>query len=124
MAFYKGGIWFKKIEKIAQSVGRFRDQLKYVSADGSTDVRITYKAYTITKNDILPAAFELSNYFFLPALGNYNKGTLNQVGSGCYYWSSGTCSDNGVTAYMLCTTPDVHVTISYRWGGYPAVPFE
>ena len=85
---YKGGMWFKK-KSVLQSEHHY-DTDK--SADGSTDMRTTYKYYDNTNSSIynsgLPSAADANKYFYLPALGNYSAGRQINVGTTGYYWSS------------------------------------
>ena len=85
---YKGGMWFKK-KSILQAEHHYDTEK---SADGTTDMRTTYKSYTNTNSSInnsgLPSAAEAGNYFYLPALSCYFLGHLNSVGSYGGYWSS------------------------------------
>ena len=85
---YKGGMWFKK--KFVLQAEHNYDTEK--SADGSTDMRTTYKYYSNNSSSInnsgLPSAADAGNYFYLPALGSYDSGRLYYVGYYGYYWSS------------------------------------
>ena len=92
---YKGGMWFKK--KSVLQADHHYDTEK--SADGTTDMRTTYKYYSNnSSSSILPSAADAGNYFYLPALGYYYSGQLDGVGSGYYWSSSALYSDN---AYYL-----------------------
>ena len=96
---YKGGMWFKK--KSVLLAEHHYDTEK--SADGSTDMRTTYKGYANTSSSInsgVPSAADAGNYFYLPALGVYNSGQLNSVGSG-FYWSSSAHPSYSYGAYLL-----------------------
>nr|WP_314574062.1 hypothetical protein [uncultured Prevotella sp.] len=85
---YKGGMWFKK-KSVLQSENHYNTEK---SADGTTDLRTTYKYYNNTNSSIksgVPSAADAGNYFYLPALGYYfSSGQLNHVGKSGYYWSS------------------------------------
>ena len=85
---YKGGMWFKK-KSVLQGEGHYNTEK---SADGTTDLRTTYKGYINNSSSIttsgLPSASDAGNYFYLPALGNYYSGQLGDVGNNGYYWSS------------------------------------
>ena len=88
---YKGGMWFKK--KSVLQADHHYDTEK--SADGTTDMRTTYKYYSNnSSSSILPSAADAGNYFYLPALGHYYSGQLDGVGSGYYWSSSALYSDN------------------------------
>ena len=97
---YKGGMWFKK-KSVLQGEGHYNTEK---SADGSTDLRTTFKYYNNTNSSInsgLPSAADAGNYFYLPALGYYNSGQLGNVGYSGYYWSSGASSWDSYSAYGL-----------------------
>ncbi len=63
---YKGGMWFKK-KSVLQSKGHYSTEK---SADGTTDLRTTYKSYSNSNSSInnsgLPSAVDAGNYFYLP----------------------------------------------------------
>ena len=85
---YKGGMWFKK-KSVLLAEGHYDTEK---SADGSTDLRTTWKFYKNYSRSInnsgLPSATAAGNYFYLPALGWYLSGQLNFVGVYGCYWSS------------------------------------
>ena len=85
---YKGGMWFKK-KSVLQAEHHYDTEK---SADGTTDLRTTYKGYNNNSSSInnsgLPSAAEAGNYFYLPALGYYTSGQLYNVGNYGNYWSS------------------------------------
>ena len=84
---YKGGMWFKK-KSVLQAEHHYDTEK---SADGSTDLRTTYKYYYNNNSSInsgLPSAADAGNYFYLPALGYYLSGKLLYVANDGYYWSS------------------------------------
>ena len=112
---YKGGMWFKK-KSVLQAEGHY-DREK--SADRTTDMRTTDKYYNNNNSSInnsgRPSAADAGNYFYLPALGAYNSGRLDNVGSGGYYWSSTAYPQNSYTAYDLrISSGNVEV---YHWSG-------
>ena len=95
-------MWFKK--KSVLQADHHYDTEK--SADGTTDMRTTYKYYinysSSIKNSGLPSAADAGNYFYLPALGNYfNYGQLYDVGHFARYWSSTAHPGDGNLAYYL-----------------------
>ena len=98
---YKGGMWFKK-KSVLQSEGHYSS---LVSADNTTDLRITNKNYdNYDQNRIrsgLPSAIDAGNYFYLPALGNYSLGQQKYIGMSGYYWSSSAYYWGGDHAYAL-----------------------
>ena len=84
---YKGGMWFKK-KSVLQAEHHYDTEK---SADGTTDLRTTYKGYSNANSSInsgLPSAADAGNYFYLPALGYYLSGKLLYVANDGYYWSS------------------------------------
>ena len=85
---YKGGMWFKK-KSVLQAEHHYDTEK---SADGTTDLRTGWKSYYNNSSSInnsgLPSAADANNYFYLPALGYYYDGELNNVGGSGKYWSS------------------------------------
>ena len=97
---YKGGMWFKK-KSVLQAENHYDTEK---SADGSTDLRTTGKNYINTSSSInsgVPSAAAAGNYFYLPALGMYDSGQLNAVGSYGGYWSSSSVPTGSRNAYFL-----------------------
>ena len=98
---YKGGMWFKK-KSVLQAEGHYDTEK---SADGTTDFRTTQEGYgnysSSINNSGLPSAADAGNYFYLPALGCYRTGLLNEVGSNGYYWSSSADPEGTSSAYSL-----------------------
>ena len=98
---YKGGMWFKK-KSVLQAKNHYDTEK---SADGSTDLRTTFKSYSNSNSSIinsgLPSAADANNYFYLPALGFYGSGQLSGVGDSGYYWSSSTDPRYSSYAYSL-----------------------
>ena len=90
---YKGGMWFKKKANISGF-----DANKAV--DGS-DWRTTSKYQNWSASYTLPDAADANNYFYLPALGYYRSGQLNDVGYNGDYWSSSANPWNSNGAYSL-----------------------
>ena len=91
-------MWFKK--KSVLLAEHHYDTEK--SADGSTDMRRTDKDYensSITSGS--PSAADANNYFYLPALGYYGYGEVNQVGYSGFYWSSSAHPSYRTYAYDL-----------------------
>ena len=98
---YKGGMWFKK-KSVLLAEGNYNTE---ISADGTTDLRTTYKYYSNTnssiKNSGLPSAADANKYFYLPALGFYRSGQPYDVGSIGSYWSSSADPWGSFRAYNL-----------------------
>ena len=121
---YKGGMWFKK-KSVLQAENHYDTEK---SADGTTDLRTTYKYYSNSNSSInnsgLPSAADANNYFYLPALGYYDSGQLNYVGYGGSYWSSSAIPWTSVGAYGLFFYRDGSVIVSFsnRYRGYRVEP--
>ncbi len=97
---------------------------KIVSSGKATDLRTTYKYYNNTNSSInsgLPSAADANKYFYLPALGYYNSGRLNDVGRIGYYWSSSADPRNRHYAYTLYfLSGSVYVYRDNRLDGFRA----
>ena len=123
---YKGGMWFKK-KSVLQAEGHYDTEK---SADGSTDLRTTFKTYSNTNSSInssgAPSAVDVSNYFYLPALGSSNFGQLGRVGLVGYYWSSSSDPSNGsYFAYGLNIVSGYVAVANYgRYNGFSVGAFE
>ena len=95
---YKGGMWFKR-KSVLQVEGHYNTEK---SADGTTDLRTTYKNYNnYSTNSGVPSAADAGNYFYLPALGYYYTDRLYDVGDNGYYWSSSAMTWGSGGAYYL-----------------------
>ena len=95
---YKGGMWFKK-KSVLLAEGHYNTEK---SADGTTDLRTTYKYYNNSNiNSSVPSAADANKYFYLPALGYYYYGRLYQVGYIGGYWSSSAMPSVGSGACRL-----------------------
>ena len=118
---YKGGMWFKK-KSVLQAKNHYDTEK---SADGTTDLRTSYKAYGNSNSSInnsgLPSAADANKYFYLPALGLYDSGQLSSVGDVGTYWSSSANPWGSLSAYFLYFGSDgVSVDIYNRGYGYRA----
>ena len=115
-------MWFKK-KSVLQSKGKYS---KEKSADGTTDMRTTWKSYSNTSSSISsgpPSAADASNYFYLPALGYYDSGQLYGVGYNCYYWSSSASPWSSTSAYRLkFDSGYVDVNNTSRYDGFRVEP--
>ena len=120
---YKGGMWFKK-KSVLQAEHHYDTEK---SADGTTDLRTTYKSYinhSINKSG-LPSAADAGNYFYLPALGYYYSGQLYFVGEVGYYWSSSARPWGSDGAYvMIINSGETRVNHNTRFNGYSVGGFE
>ena len=122
---YKGGMWFKK-QSVLKAEGHYDTEK---SADGTTDMRTTWKNYhnnsSSIKNSGLPSAADAGNYFYLPALGCYYSGQLYDVGNVGNYWSSSSYTWRSGYAYYLGFGSDyVGVSGNYRDYGFRVGGFE
>ena len=119
----KGGIWLKKLSVIAKENGKELADLKKADPDG-TNLLTSYKRYETIPKSGKPADSEISNYFFLPALGYYHYYKLNGFGDG-YYWSSSARPGDSYGAYSLRFHSNcVELTGDSRFRGLVAQPFE
>ena len=117
---YKGGMWFKK-KSVLLAEGNYNTEK---SADNTTDMRTTWKNYNNYNSSIIsgvPSAADAGNYFYLPALGSYLSGQLNNVGGSGYYWSSSAGPWYSNYAYGLYFySGSVNVYHSNRGNGFRA----
>ena len=114
---YKGGMWFKKKANISGF-----DANKAVNG---SDWRTNGGGNSWPVSRTLPDAADAGNYFYLPALGDYNSGQLNDVGDYGYYWSSSAnpwYSDYAYYLYFLSGHIDVNINRRYR--GFRAEAFQ
>ena len=117
---YKGGMWFKK-KSVLLAEGNYNTEK---SVDG-TDWRINNNGNSWSASNTLPSTANANNYFYLPALGNYNTGLPSYVGNYGYYWSSSVYPWSSDGAYFLgFTSSNVAVGNSNRRGGYRVVEFK
>ena len=102
---YKGGMWLKKKANISEYNP---NTAAYNGLDWRTNAGINGGSPSNT----LPDAADAGNYFYLPALGRSFYGTLQDVGSNGYYWSSSAYPWDRNEAY--CLTFDRNgINISY-----------
>ena len=118
-------MWFKK-KSVLQAEHHYDTEK---SADGTTDMRTTFKSYNNSSSSInnsgLPSAADAGNYFYLPALGHYLSGQLYNVGYIGYYWSSSAHPGYGYSAYYLnFISGRVFVDTYGRSGGLRVGGFE
>lgn len=91
---YKGGMWFKK----KANISGFNPN---TAVDG-TDWRPLGKVVVNwSVSQPLPDAADAGNYFYLPALGWYHSGSLDNVGDVGFYWSSNADPTFAGSAYCL-----------------------
>ena len=119
---YKGGMWFKK-KSVLQAEHHYDTEK---SADGSTDLRTTWKQYSNTSSSInsgIPSTTDIGNYFYLPALGYYDSGELIIIGERGYFWSSSTPSS--LHAYGVAYSSSfVNVGNTSKKSGFRVQPFS
>ena len=79
-------MWFKK-----KSVLQAEHHYDTEKTESGIDMRASGTGYSngSIKSGV-PSAADAGNYFYLPALGYYESGGLNDIGYGGYYWSSST----------------------------------
>ncbi|WP_456106261.1 hypothetical protein [Prevotella sp.] len=110
---YKGGMWFKKKSQIS-------GYNPNTAVDG-TDWRTNGNGNSWSVSQTLPDAADASNYFYLPALGNYISGQLSVVGNFGGYWSSSAYPWNRDDAcYLSFYSGNVNVGNVSRYQGYRA----
>ena len=122
---YKGGMWFKK-KSVLQAENHYDPEK---SADGSTDLRTTWKDYNNNNSSInnsgIPSAADANKYFYLPALGYYVSGQLSNVGIMGNYWSSSAYPTNiYIACYLLFGSGRVGVKYYHRNHGFRAEAFQ
>ena len=95
---YKSGLWIKK-KSVLLSEGHFNTE-----AFQGNDYRTQLFASNNPVSKVLPSASEADKYFFLPSLGQYDNGTLSDVGRYGNFWSSSSYEGGG--AYFLSFRDD------------------
>ena len=118
---YKGGMWFKK-KSVLVAEGRYS---AVKAADGSTDLRATWKQFKNTNSSIrnsgLPSAANAANYFYLPAFGYYLTGMQIAIGRQGYYWSSSSSPWDRNNACDLCfDSGSAEIASNSRFYGFRA----
>ena len=100
---YKGGMWFKKKTKIP----RFTD-----ANYNGTDYRIILTDF---ESNHVPQGkpSNLSDYFYLPALGYYRNGTLQSIPGYCFYWTSSPAPTLPTYAYVMYCSGSF-IRVGYR----------
>ena len=115
---YKGGMWFKKKANIS-------GYNPNTAVDG-TDWRTNGNGNSWSSvSQTLPSAADANNYFYLPALGFYYSGNLNNVGDNGSYWSSSARSrDSGGANGLSFGSGYVSVGLGNRDNGFRVDGFE
>ena len=110
-------MWFKK----KANISGFNPNK---AVDG-TDWRTNGKEGTWSVSQTRPDAADAGNYFYLPALGYYYYGQLNDVGGYGNYWSSSAYPWGSGRAYLLnFTSGNVYVYDYLRYDGFRAEAFQ
>ena len=111
---YKGGMWFKKKSQIS-------GYNPNTAVDG-TDWRKDGNSNSWSVSMTLPSPADAGNYFYLPALGYYNSGSLVSISDVGTYWSSSAYPWTRSGAYDLAfSSGSVNVFFYYyRYYGFRA----
>lgn len=100
---YTGGMWFKKASVIASDNGKVdAAALKAASPDGKDRTNEThYETPKHNEKVKQETPDNRRNYFFLPAMGRYESGTLKDFRAMGFYWTSSTIPHFNGRAYNL-----------------------
>ena len=110
-------MWFKKKSQISG----YNSNTAY---DG-TDWRTTGKTHGWTSSQTLPSAADAGNYFYLPALGNYQYDKMINVGFGGHYWTSSALTWSNQDAFLLFFYRGIaYVSFDLRDRGFRVGGFE
>lgn len=114
---YRGGMWFLKKSKITG----FRTDRGF---DNSTDFRITAVGYdNFTIPQTRPS--NTANYFYMPALGVYVNGKIDEIGKSGRYWSStGYPGSLQSACDLYFSSEKIHLGTGARYIGYVVKPFS
>ena len=112
---YKGGMWLLKKANITG----YRTDKGY---DNVIDYRTTSSgsSYNGSLKPGLPSAADANKYFYLPALGYYNKGELDGIGWHGFYWSSTANPWNknyGYCIYLSQISAKMTFDFAHEFGG-------
>ena len=131
---YSGGVWIKKKAKIISDEG-ITPTIMESQYTGGYDYRtfnllnwvIYWPEPYITGQ--LPLVSELTStddYFYLPALGRYESGSISGVGREVAYWSSSSGAANGHDVNTACYLSVFRNYISgvMRWNRYTGARVE
>ena len=112
---HRGGIWLKKKVYISG----FNTNK---AVDGS-DWRTIFRTQTWSVSNTPLSTADASNYFYLPALGDYDSGDFEHIEIGGYYWSSSANINNN--SYNLhFNQVMIGVFSDYPYKGYIAQKFS
>lgn len=86
---YTGGMWFKKESVIASEQGKTLAYLTNKSYDGKNRIQLPkiYETPPSNKDPKKGIPAKLSDYFFLPAMGEYANGKLESFCTYGFYWA-------------------------------------
>ena len=86
---YTGGMWFKKESVIASEQGKNLAYLTNISPDGKNRIAKPAEFATPPSNKKPKKGIpdKLSDYFFMPAMGNYASGKLQNLRTYGFYWA-------------------------------------
>ena len=124
---YKYGLWLKKKAKIASENSQTLNSMSNISPVG-IDYRVTYwagSAYPIQSGH--PNDSEISDYFYLPALGFTFTGTPGSIGEGGWFWTSTAYTWAPYVNYAYASSFSngyFNIVGNSRAYGYLARPFE
>ena len=90
---HKGGMWFRKRFYIPQ--------MTTSRAPSPVNVDMRSNESNMSSSPAQGAPTYKDSYFFLPALGYYGYGAINEMGSTGYYWTSTRTPDDTNWAYRL-----------------------
>ena len=113
---YKGGMWLKKKANISEYNPN-------TSAQNGLDWRTYAGTNGWSPSNTLPDAADAGNYFYLPALGCSFYGTLKDIGSVGYYWSSSAYPWDSNEAYCLTFSRNgINTFYNKRFYGFRVEP--
>ena len=113
---YKGGMWFKK-------KGYISGYNKNTAVDGS-DWRASYNVQSWLQSYTPLLVADASNYFYLPALGDYYADQLENVGIIGWYWLSSANQDNTTAFFLYISSGALSVGYTSRSYGFRVGTFE
>ena len=119
---YKGGMWLKK-KSVLQGDGHYDSNVAYDGRDWRASTAGTTRDWSVSQT--LPSAADAGKYFYLPALGMYYDGQLQNIRACGYYWSS--TANRVLTRYaynLFFDSNEVSVTTLGRVGGFRVGGFE
>ena len=139
-----GGIWLKKKnaivaylkayeaypatltwEKMKEAYGGPGTAANPIASPQDFRPRYSPQVTSVPTTQGRPSEMEMSDYFFIPALGYYHEGWLNGLGSHGYYWSYSAFTGYGPYAYYLYfNSSSVEVKYNDRFIGYQPLVFE